>query len=116
MPSSRAMAIMLVSLTFLHSQHPNADVAGRWHYWLTAFAVLVPVAPYEILAIFPSNDRIEEMGLDFDRREADRASKEESEELEGLIRLWQRRNILRATMPLAASLVGLWSVVGGLAN
>ena len=45
----------------LTAQHPDPAVAARWPYWAACLAILVPVAPYEIFAIFPVNDQVKEI-------------------------------------------------------
>ena len=95
------------------SQHPNPAVAAKWRYWAACIAILVPVAPYEILAIFPTNDRISEIGARLEAKGGGSTDEEGEEELRGLMKKWAMRNLGRVVLPLAASVVGLWSVVGG---
>ncbi len=111
-PSSRILALSLATLTWLVARHPNPAVAGTWQYYAAAVALLVPVAPYEIWAIFPFNDRIKEIGANMGEKRGEALSKKDEKELRGLLRQWQLRNIGRVIMPLAAALVLLWNVVG----
>ena len=111
LPSSRVMSISLASTAYLLSQSPNPEVAAKWRYWAIVLVILVPIAPYEMLAIFPINQKIAEIGERVEKDGSDRLSEAETEEVKGLIRKWQKRHIGRMLLPFAASLIGFWTVI-----
>ena len=86
-------------------------VAKQFRYWVVALGMLLPIAPYEVYCIFPSNDRIKEIGRDLRTREKDELRGEEAEELDGLFTKWQWRNGIRFVTPVVASVVGLLGVL-----
>jgi hypothetical protein len=66
------------------------------------------VAPYEIYAIFPINDRVKEIR---DEIASGRDEKGAKRELQGLFVKWQVRNFGRVAIPLVAGLVGWFGVL-----
>ena len=85
-------------------------LASKWRYYATSAALMVAIAPYEILYVFPVNDRIGELG---ERLQGESLEEKEEKELRALMLSWRRRNLGRVTLVFAAAAVGLWSVVGG---
>ena len=83
----------------------------RWKYWAAAVAVLVQVAWYEVVYIFPSNDRIIEIGDALERPGKEDLDENTTVELNMVLKKWQRRNLVRASTPLVTALIGLWSIV-----
>ncbi|MCJ1252777.1 hypothetical protein MMC24_000583 [Lignoscripta atroalba] len=108
--SSRATALTFVVLAWSCSQHSDVALASKWRYYATSAALMVAIAPYEILYVFPVNDRIGELG---ERLQGESLEEKEEKELRALMLSWRRRNLGRVTLVFAAAAVGLWSVVGG---
>lgn len=69
--------------------------------------LLIPLAPYEIYFIFPSNRRIDEIGEKLKTREKDELLEGEREEIDGLFTKWQWRNGVRFTVPVVAAVIGV---------
>lgn len=107
---SRALGASLVITMFLVSRLQDFTEAQEWKTWATALAILVPVAPYEIYAIFPINDRIEEIRLELVGKTAEDFSTAQRVELGALLTKWQWRNWGRVPCPLVVGLVGLTSI------
>ena len=70
-------------------------------------AILIQVAWYEVVAIFPTNDRVEEIGRKSSKSDAEDVNVHMREELDSLLVKWQRRNMVRAMIPLSAALVAM---------
>lgn len=111
MPTSRLLAGSLASLTLLFYRNPNPLIAARWKHYALAMACLVPAIPWEIQAIFPTNDRMEEIGENFEDSRTPDSGKGDNAEVDRLLLRWQRRHIVRIVCPAAAFLVTLWSVI-----
>ncbi|KAF1931301.1 uncharacterized protein M421DRAFT_343619 [Didymella exigua CBS 183.55] len=109
-PSSQLLAISLLATTLLTSQLPDPAHAHAWKTWAAALAALVPVAPYEVYAIFPLNARVRQIGEDLEG-EKEREGKDVEEELKGLFGSWKVWNWGRVVMPVAAGMIGWWGVV-----
>ncbi|KAF3041358.1 hypothetical protein E8E12_008231 [Didymella heteroderae] len=108
-PSSRILGASLLLTTVLTSRLADAEHAQRWKLWAVALGILVPVAPYEALCIFPINDSVKRMG------EQVRSGADEKRVAPELIRLldrWRVRNYGRVVLPLVAGVVGWLGVVG----
>jgi hypothetical protein len=110
-PGSRTITISLAALTYTLHQNTDRSTALRWKYWFTSFAILAQLAWYEIVKIFPINDRIAEIGNVLEQAGEDEGDKEKRMELIELLRKWQRRNLVRAFGPLIAALIGLSSLL-----
>jgi hypothetical protein len=63
------------------------------------------------LAIFPINDRIVEIGKEPQQRMKHEFSKDEIEELKGLIRKRIRQDVLSSIMPLTASVIKIFDLL-----
>lgn len=111
MPTSRILSASLASLTLLFYQNPNPTVATRWRYYGLAMACLVPAIPWEIFAIFPTNDRMKEIGEGFNSPGTAGSGKGENAEVDALLVKWQRRHVVRILAPAGALLTVLWEVV-----
>lgn len=106
---SRLQALLLVVTALLTSRLDDDEQAQKWKVWVAILGIFVPVAPYEIWAIFPINDRVNEWqqalqsgkGVDEDEIKA---------ELGELLDKWQTRNLGRAAWPLATGVIALLSV------
>jgi hypothetical protein len=104
--SSRILGAALASLTFLAYSSQDSKIASQFKYWAAALAMLVPLAPYEIYFIFPSNYRIDDMGKALRKRENDELTAQEKVEFEGLLTRWQWRNGVRFLTPVIAGVIG----------
>lgn len=74
-------------------------------------ACLVPAIPWEIFAIFPINDRMEELGKGFDDPKSGDDGTGNNEEVNRLLVKWQGRHFWRIVAPAGAFLATLWSIV-----
>jgi len=110
-PSSRALGASLASLAVLFYYHPNSAIASRWRYYALAMAILVPTAPYEEYAIFPTNYRVADMGKELDIMGSSDFVDKRDGEVDELLKKWRRRHVGRIMAPVAALLVSIWSVV-----
>lgn len=105
------MAASLASLTLLFSRNPNPTVAARWKYYGLALGALFPAIPYEIVAIFPINDKMEEKEKLFDRPAGADAGKGNDVDVDEMLVTWQRRHVGRIAAVSGALLVALWGLV-----
>ena len=82
--------------------------AQQWKTWMALFFVLLIIAPYEIYAIFPTNDRVAEMEKELAKglMEEDAAKKE----LKVLLKRWQFRNFGRVGLPLIVGVGGMMNL------
>jgi hypothetical protein len=108
--SSRTLGASLLITVFLVSRLQDSTEAQEWKTWAAALAILIPVAPYEIYAIFPINDRINEIRLELEGKTAEDFSTAQKAELGALLTKWQWRNWGRVACPLVVGLVGLTSI------
>lgn len=106
--SSRILGALLASLTFLTYRSRDPLVRGQFRFWAAALAMLVPIAPYEVYFIFPSNDRIKEIQSEL---KGDEIKTEERDEVRGLLERWQWRNGIRFATPVVAGLVGMMGML-----
>lgn len=104
-PTSRALAVGLVALTVLTARHPDTDVAARWKYHAAAGFVIVQTAWYEIVYIFPINDKIAAIGS------KEKLSEDDRKKLISLMEGWQRLQWGRILLPLAAGIIGFLAVL-----
>ncbi|KAF2424444.1 hypothetical protein EJ08DRAFT_566817, partial [Tothia fuscella] len=103
--SSRILGLALASLTYLTYKSPNARIHAQWRFWATALGILLPLAPYEIYFIFPTNCRIIDIGKELRNREKDELDGGGSEEFESLLTKWQWRNGVRFVIPIMAAVI-----------
>lgn len=88
---------MMASLVFLAAvtaQLPNEEEASRWKYYLAGSVVLIQAAWYEIVFIFPINDKIKAQGEGLKEVGKEDLPKVEHEKLENLLRKWQTLYVL----------------------
>lgn len=114
-PLSRFLAASFAALILLVSQHPDQSVAAHWKYWAFGTVVLVSNAPYEIIAVFPVNDRVEALGKRNRDGDGD-LSEIERKELVALLRSWQKWNMGRVALVFLAGVIALWTTFDTLAN
>ena len=106
---SRNLGLAVLAAAVLTYYHPDENVAWKWKWYAGAFAVLMQVAWYEVVFIFPINDRVIAMG---DKLEGDDLWLTDSEhaKLHGLIRSWRRWHfgrIVAAFVPGCLTLAAL---------
>ena len=106
---SRNLSIALLATVVLTCYHPDESVASKWKWYAAAFAVLIQAAWYEVVFIFPINDRAIAMG---DKLEGEDLWLAESEhaKLQGLIRSWRKWHfgrIVAAFVPGCLTLAAL---------
>lgn len=105
-PSSRILGAALASLTYLTHKSADAGIHAQWRFWATALAILLPVAPYEVYFIFPTNHHISDLGKKVRSGEKDELNGEQREEFEALLTKWQWRNGVRFATPILAAVIG----------
>lgn len=86
---SRNLSIALLATVVLTYYHPDETVAAKWKWYAAAFAVLIQAAWYEVVFIFPINDRTIAMGEKLEGGDLWLADAEH-EKLHGLIRSWRK--------------------------
>jgi len=80
-------------------------------YLYTAAAILTPaIAPWTILVMKPTNNRIFGKAEAYGRSSDDVQAKDDPE-LEGLLKRWMLLNAIRSLFPATAAVLGLWAVV-----
>ena len=109
--SSRILSACRASLAILFYNHPNPTLASRWKYYALAIGALITTAPYEIYAIFPTNDRVAKMGKELGKEKQDDFGDHRDKEVVDLLRKWQWRHVGRIASTIGALTVCLWSVV-----
>lgn len=109
--SSRLLAVTLFGLSCLTYINSNPTVQCRWRFWALALGILIPLAPYEIYFIFPSNYKITDLGRRLKAEKRDELRPEEKRELDNLLTKWQWRNGVRFTTPTIAAIIGLYGLL-----
>lgn len=110
-PSSRALGASFASLAVLFYCHPNTALALQWKYYALAMASLVTTAPYEIYAIFPTNEKLAGMGKELDGMKSADFGDKRDKEVDILLKKWAERHLGRILTSLGALMVSIWSVV-----
>ncbi|KAF9697653.1 hypothetical protein EKO04_004190 [Ascochyta lentis] len=109
-PTSRLLAASLLLTTLLTYCLPTPEHAAAWPYWAAALAVLLPVAPYEVIFIFPINERVQAIAGALEGGGDEKGAKRE---LVVLLQQWRVRNYGRVGMPVVAGVVAWCGVVRG---
>lgn len=104
-PSSRALAVALISLTVLTASHPDAEVAGRWKFFAAAGFLIVQTAWYEIVYIFPINDQVAAIGA------KEKISDNDRKKLISLMEGWQRLQWGRILLPFFSGIIAFLAVL-----
>lgn len=109
-PLNAAIAASFALLAVLTTQHPNAEEAALWRYYAAAAFVLVQVAWWERVFVFPIDDAIAAMKDDNSnfKREQPHFHDGSQREFHRLMRRWSYMHAVRATLPLVAAVVALW--------
>ena len=106
---SRNLSIALLATVVLTYHHPDESVASKWKWYAAAFAVLIQAAWYEVVFIFPINDRAIAMGDKLEGEDLWLAASEHAK-LQGLIRSWRKWHfgrIVAAFVPGCLTLAAL---------
>ena len=111
LPSSRILAVGLVSLGILTSQHSDEAIAAMWKYYALAGFVLVQVAWYEIVFIFPINRKVREMGKVFEGNKKSSLPDTQQKELIANLEKWKRFHTVRVILPLVGACISLAAVL-----
>ncbi|PVH89164.1 hypothetical protein DL98DRAFT_565294 [Cadophora sp. DSE1049] len=105
--SSRIQGISLALLTYLLYSHPDEEISGRWKWFGAALVLGAQVAWYEVVFVFPTNDRLVEMEGELknvsggeDRENRDR---EIMGEVLRLLDQWRRWHVGRIVVPLVCT-------------
>lgn len=100
-PSSRILGLSLVSLATW------AFVLGNpvWKYNVVSLLVLAPVAVWEILYIFPINERVKALDAKLESSTDGRLDAKQEKELERLLWQWSKLHVARFVLPLAAGVI-----------
>ncbi|KAG8630877.1 hypothetical protein KVT40_000017 [Elsinoe batatas] len=109
-PASRVLGASLASLAVLSYTQPDPIQSAKWSYWAAALACVLPVAPYEIILIFPINDEILEMRNEMDDRRSKGLANDDGKRdkyIREQIYKWRRRHVGRIVMPFAAFCIGI---------
>lgn len=103
-PMSRTCSVLLMSMLALTWNNQTYNGIPDWKAWGTALCVLAPTLPYELMFVFPINEKIK--GMLSEMEQGDRkAGSASGEKLDGLFRKWRLLNIGRITPPLVASII-----------
>lgn len=106
LPSGRLIMASLLSRTLLTIYHPDPVISKGWTIWALMSGIMILAAPFEILTIFPINDRASKLKRQVEK---DRKPLSHAQEMEvsRLMTLWASRNFGRVILPLVAGLIGL---------
>ncbi|EON61829.1 hypothetical protein W97_01047 [Coniosporium apollinis CBS 100218] len=99
---SRIQGISLSTLVYLLYRHPDPDMASRWKWFAAALFVGAQVAWYEVVYVFPTNDRLVEMEGELRKTDEPDADRKARPEVMRLLEKWRRRHIGRIIIPFAA--------------
>jgi hypothetical protein len=105
------MAVLLIGVTVLTSQHPDAAVAAKWKYYFVAGLILVQTAWWEIVFIFPINDEIREMEGNFASPREAMLGEKDQKHLEELAIRWRQWHWGRILFPFISGCITLAAVV-----
>lgn len=102
--SSRVQGTSLALLTYLLYSYPDKEICGRWKWFGAALGLGAQVAWYEVLFVFPTNDRLAEMEGELkgvkSEEEKERTDREIRGEVLRLLEQWRKWHIGRIVIPL----------------
>ena len=75
-----------------------------WGYYLLCFALLVPIAVWEIYMIFPINDRIADIDQQMMKGGSEALKAEQERELGRLLDRWTKMHTVRFVLPGLAAI------------
>ena len=82
-----------------------------WLPYILSLAVLVPVGPWEVYLIFPTNDKILAMKEELEKSGKEGFGGDRDKELDELLVVWGRWHWGRVVIPLVATGVMAWGVL-----
>ncbi|KAL6702821.1 hypothetical protein ACN47E_000907 [Coniothyrium glycines] len=109
-PINASFAFLLGFIAILISRHPDPAEAAQWRYFAISCITLLQVAWWERVMIFPLEAKIVALRKNAGKSESAGGSRMDDTErnaLHGLLDAWSRWHVVRATLPLIASLVAL---------
>ncbi|KAK3631636.1 hypothetical protein LTR56_016743 [Elasticomyces elasticus] len=104
---SRIQAVLLVILVYLTYTHPDPEIASRWKYFAAATFIGAQVAWYEVVFVFPTNDRLIEMESELKTANDADADRKARAEVLRLFDKWRYWHVGRIVIPFAAVGVGM---------
>lgn len=111
LPSGRIQAISLLAITYLTSQQPDPSNATKWKYYAATAFIIVQVAWYEAVFIFPINRQIRHLNGKFGRRDESVLPDADQKTLVSLLQKWRSLHWVRVVLPLLGSLVSLLAII-----
>ncbi|KAH7399856.1 hypothetical protein BKA64DRAFT_777995 [Cadophora sp. MPI-SDFR-AT-0126] len=113
--SSRVKGLALALLTYLLYSHPDEEISGRWKWFGAALVLGAQVAWYEVVFVFPMNDRLVEMEGELkevgEGEERKRRDREIRAEVLRLLEQWQKWHIGRIVMPLMCTCLAVRGLI-----
>ncbi|KAK3646827.1 hypothetical protein LTR56_008314 [Elasticomyces elasticus] len=104
----RIQAVLLIILVYLTYTHPDPEISGRWKYFAAATFIGAQVAWYEVVFVFPTNDRLVEMEAELIKAGGDAdADRKARPEVLRLFDKWRYWHVGRIVIPFAAVAVGM---------
>jgi hypothetical protein len=95
---SRIQAVPHLLLIYLFYQHPDPAISSRWKYFAAAIFVGVQSAWYEVVTIFPTNDKLLKLEEEVKKMNQEQDRKMRGEVV-GLLEKWRRWHIGRIVLP-----------------
>lgn len=102
-PSSQILGVSLATLACW--SYLVARESGVWKYYVASFVILAPLAIWEVVYIFPINDRVKEMDDRLRVSEGASLDAKEEEELKRLLQRWSAFHVARFAAPLIAGAI-----------
>jgi hypothetical protein len=103
---SRFQNIPLLALSWSLYRHPDPEISSKWLYVFTATLVQIQAAWYEVVFVFPINDKLTDLEKKLEKKD-EIADQEMRPEVLGLLEAWRMWHIGRIVIPFAAAVVGL---------
>lgn len=98
---SRIQNIPLFALTWLFYRHPDPEVSKAWLYFFGALLVQLQAAWYEVVFVFPINDKLVEMEGTLEKMD-EKADRAMQPQVLRLLESWRAWHIGRIVIPFAA--------------
>lgn len=97
---SRIQGFLLALQAYLSYTNDDGAIRERWWYTAAALAVGIQVAWYEVLFVFPTNDRLIEMEGMLEKVDEESVDGKVTGEVVRLLEKWRFRHIPRIAVPL----------------
>lgn len=98
---SRVQGITLAACTWLLYRHSDPEIQSAWPYFAAALVVGLQVAWYEIVFVFPINDKLIEMKGRLEKMD-EKADRAMGPEVLELLEKWRTWHIGRIVIPFLA--------------